>query len=236
MQTLKTIALITLILPALTLHAQFSKGSTLLQGSFSIRSNNDIGSHTINLNNPNSANRNSGLNIGVAPGAGFFIKDNLEWSVNLSYDHSYSSTLATLFLSGTSSQVLENRTFTNQFGLSTGLRKYYQLNGKLYGGFYTGISAFKYWSKNNATIVSTNNGNFEPQKNTITSFSLNANLFVAYQFTEHLGCRVSIGNIGAGLSKSSHKDTPTVDFDLDMSSTLNPSFGFYYLFNGKKHD
>jgi len=231
-----TLSLALLLLSAQTLTAQFHKKAVLLEAGMAFDLNGNLGLKKIDLASQGFDYYKNDF-FQCALSVGRFMSTGGEWMLSTNY-HRWVSFLAensSSFVSGL--RTIERTNVQNNFYLGIGFRRYYPLKIKR---LYVGISSTLYgmYMLGTGKTVQIAPQPIPPDvksRHYSWGMGLNANLFATYMMGEHLGTRVSFGNLGVGLSKDEDETFYRTNFNLSLRNTLYPEFSIFWLLHAKEH-
>lgn len=227
MNALKTFVLIALFLPAISLHAQFSKGAKLIEPGFYVSHSNKTHNDVRGLTKDKRTEYNTTL------GAGFFVADKFEWMIGISYGHSNLDTYDSLTLLPGPVTIRESYFRNKEFKFQTGIRQYFHLHKGLYGGYFAGPYVTRRFVSDSTRSVNINNNQFRTNNWKETDLGLQANLFVNYQISPRFGIRYSFGELNSDVSFINMDDFSSRIFEFDTRLFFS-GISCYWLFNAKK--
>lgn len=231
---MKTILLLFSLSISSLASAQFAKGSKLLEGGISLRTDFKIGNDAIDISSgatPNDVESNSfGLNLSF----GAFSSARNEWGVKAGYSRSdFRSN--TFFTDQFGSLLLfRSKTIRNNAQIGLFYRRYLPLATRLYGGFTLGMDAGNSWIKSRSAFDAFINNPFvETSEETILNASVYSNLFLSYLFSHQFGARMSTGSMAFQILKSSRTNVTDASIDLNLNTSFSPTISFFWIINGK---
>lgn len=234
---MKTILLLFgLSIPTLA-SAQFAKGSKLLEGGISFRTDFKIGNDAIDISSGVTPNDVESSSFGLNLSFGAFSSAQNEWGVKAGYSRSdFRSN--TFFTDQFGSLLLfRSKSVRNSAQIGLYYRRYFPFATRLYGGFMLGMDAGNSWIKTrNGFDAFIDKPFVEISDETMLNASVYSNLFLSYLFSQRFGARMSTGNMAFQILKSNKTNVTDASFDLNLNSTFSPTISFFWIINGKSDD
>lgn len=231
-----TLLLVLLLLSAQALTAQFHKKAILLEMGINFEIDGKLGLKEIDLARSGFSYYDSDV-FQYELSVGRFTSARREWLSSAFYHRNVSFQAETFNFFPGGLRTTEYTTAYNNFYLGIGLRQYYPLKIKrLYAGFSSILSG-------NYTLRTRKATQIAPQpippdemsRHHSWGVGLNTQLFATYMMGQHLGARVSFGNLSFRLSKDENENFYRTNFILSLRGTLYPGFSIFWLFHAKEH-
>lgn len=216
--------------------AQFHKKAVLLEAGMAFDLNGKLGLKDVDLASPGFSYHNTDV-FQCALSVGRFTSSGREWISSATYYRSAFFLAETSPFFPGSLRTIEYTSVQDNLYLGIGIRHYYPLKIKrLYAGFSSTLSG-------NYTLGTGSTTQIAPQpippdaksRHHSWGMALNAQLFATYMIGEHLGARMSFGNLGFGVSKDEDEKFYRTNFNLSLRNTLYPGFSIFWLFHAKEH-
>lgn len=212
------------------LNAQFQKGNWLAEAGFQTHLEGSFGKTDIDLSKGGFTYYDTdsyGLNVAV----GKFFWEKKEIGLTLNGSSSRQRSEEYRILTG-QSVFVARKNYIESYSLGVYFRQYFDLGKGWFGGFLAKAGGGSSWYAFYQEEDGIESG---PYGSYTVDFGLRGHVFVAKTIGQHLGGRISFGDIGYSVSTKSNVEGIVYSrFDFNFQNLIAPDISIFWIFHGKR--